>query len=186
MRADTWTGDTEIGSLDPGRNVDPRRAPTYSDVRLKPIPQGPPVANPPKPLEAQWVIGFEGMDAKPYANLHCSCRTFTHFELGGTGVAPVARCCKNAPPYPQDRKHTAHLLATRMEPSEFGGAVVAQPGLPPEPGTRIGAPIPDQKQEQTSFDTAQFIDRLVKADMPGAARDAAAIEAATKAQHKKK
>src|SRR5579862_4064481 len=110
---DTWLG---IGSKrDNGGNVRADLAPTYSAVRLPadPIERNAPVANPPRPVEAKWMIGFKGGDNEPCATLRCSCGTVTDFELGGTGVAPIARCCKNAPAYPHDRKHTAHLLATK-------------------------------------------------------------------------
>jgi len=189
-RIDTWTGDQEVGRLATNDGVDASKLPTYRDVRLPadPVERGAPVANLPKPAEARWVIGFEGMEARPYANLHCTCNTFTHFELAGTGVAPVAHCCKNAPPYPQDRKHTAHLLATRVVPNALGGGVVAQPGFPLEPGTEIGAGEyrPKTDADVTLGDTFQFIERLVKADLPSAAATGAAIDAAQKAAAKKK
>jgi hypothetical protein len=182
---DTWGNDT--GSL-VEQPQGKRKAPDYCDVRLSadPIERGAPVANPPKPFEAHWVIGFEGMEARPYAALHCTCRAVTHFELGGTGVAPVPKCCKNAPPYPQDRKHTAHLLALRVEPNAGGdGVVVAQPGLPPEPGTVIATQEPRPNTEQTAGQNAEFIERLVQQDMAGARKTGEFIDAARKTYKQK-
>jgi hypothetical protein len=182
---DTWGNDT--GSLVEQPQAK-RKAPDYRDVRVPgdPIERGAHVANPPKPIAAHWAIGFEGMEARPYAALHCACRAVTHFELGGTGVAPVARCCKNAAPYPQDRKHTGHLLATRVVPNDGrDGGVVAQPGLPPEPGTVIATQEPRPNTEQTAGQNAEFIERLVQQDMAGARKTGEFIDAALKTYKQK-
>jgi|HubBroStandDraft_2_1064218.scaffolds.fasta_scaffold00534_5 hypothetical protein len=181
---DTWSGDQGAVIQEPQSK---RKPDDYRNVRLSAdlIERGAPVANPPKPIEAHWVIGFD-METRPYAALHCTCRAVTHFDLGGTGVAPVARCCKNAPAYPQDRQHTAHLLALRVEPNAGrDGGVVAQPGLPPEPGTVIAARDPSPNTEQTAGQNAEFIERLVQQDMAGARKTGEFIYAALKTYKQK-
>jgi hypothetical protein len=188
MILDTWTG--EAGRVVSKPRVRQEKSDDYRNIKLPapPIERGAPVLNPPKPPPiAHWMIGFEGATSRAFAALHCSCKTVTHFELGGLGVAPVAKCCKNAPPYPQNRKYTAHLLATGVEPDVvLGGGVVAQPGFLLEPGTRIGDTSEKPQTEITFNQDEEFINRLVKADMAGAAKDAEVIEAAYKAQSKKK
>jgi hypothetical protein len=181
---DTWGNDTGALVEQPQSK---RKPDDYRDVRLSPDPieRGAPVANPTKPIAAHWVIGFD-MDTRPFAALHCTCRAVTHFELGGMGVAPVARCCKNAPAYPQDRKHTAHLLALRVEANASGdGGVVAQPGLPPEPGVVIATQEPRPNTEQSAGQNAEFIERLVQQDMAGARRTGEFIDAARKTYKQK-
>src|SRR5580658_913120 len=175
---DTWIGDITSPRQQQGKPDDYRNV----KVPAPAVERGAPVANPPKPIEARWVIGFSGMDCKPYAVLHCTCKTDTTFELGGTGVAPVARCCKNAPAYPQDRKHTAHLLATGTALDDSLRVRVAQPGLPPEPGFLLYTE-PRPSVETSFAQDAEFINKLVDLDMASAARDGAAIDAARK-EHK--
>jgi hypothetical protein len=77
--------------------------------------------------------------------------------------------------------HTAHLLATHVE-ANVGrdGGVVAQPGLPPEPGTVIGSQEARPNTERTAGQDEEFINRLVNADMAGAKKTSEFIDAAYK------
>jgi len=111
----------------------------------------------------------------------------------------VAKCCKTAPAYPQNREYTAHLLI----------ATWGQTGLPPEPGTGpagarekwidAGRPegvyrLQDEKgntvgytrPEPPGLTTAELIalNKEEEKGLAGAAKDAEIIEAAQK-EHQK-
>ncbi len=172
MILDTWLG---IGSKrDGGNTVRSDTAPTYSDVTVKEGVKSS-VVNPPKPIAAQWTIGFNS-SKRPTARLLCVCRTVSDFELGGLGIAPVAKCCKNALAYPQNREYTAHLLITTL----------GQTGLPPEPGTGPGLYPNDAKFQPGGPRTGDGLSqaeivaltRAEEKELAGAAKDAELIEAA--------
>jgi hypothetical protein len=59
-----------------------------------------------------WAVGFITEDQRPVATYSCEyCHTQTHFDLNGNGVAPVARCCFHAEPFP-----LAHYDHLRLKP----------------------------------------------------------------------
>lgn len=137
---------------------------------------------------ARWAIGLYGANRKPYAVLHCTCKTDTRFELPGNGSMPVPNCCKNAPQYPNDEVHQRHLFETGTVSSTVTPFAETKDfaGLPPEPGTgeqyHGGEPAhsPGGRKDEPAFSTAEIsaLTKMIDADVKAAEKDAEVIAAA--------
>jgi hypothetical protein len=171
MFIDTWLGKVQ----GPAR---PRVRPGSVVSADAPIP----FAGPPTPEinpVARWAIGLHGADRKPYAVLHCTCKTDTIFELPGNGTAPRPNCCKNAPPYPNDEEHQRHLWQTGTAANGSFLGCKARAGLVPEIPPSV---VPDSGAQHAdgilTHDELVALTKMIDADLKGAEKDADAVASA--------